>query len=176
VAFEGYCAGGFFPFPGLGLMLRRSSLALTGLFDTRFVLVDQEFSYRLTSGPANLAWFTGTLWVWLLSPRSNSVAQQERALRDLVRLRRYYGVIHRGASARATLLDAVRTVLRPLKRRLQRRAPAVAPPASLQERLSPAECFARSDPWLEKINRERPGEVLVRARIGEGRFACRAVG
>ncbi|MFD2720965.1 glycosyltransferase family A protein [Hymenobacter monticola] len=56
---------------GLPLMIRRSSLALTGLFHTGVVQVDAEFTYRITSLGVNLAWSSALLSVRLENPQSN---------------------------------------------------------------------------------------------------------
>ena len=56
---------------GLPLLIRRSSLALTGLFHTGVVQVDTEFTYRITSLNVNLAWSTAMLSVRLENPQSN---------------------------------------------------------------------------------------------------------
>ena len=56
---------------GLPLIIRRSSLALTGLFHTGVVQVDTEFTYRITSLNVNLAWSTAMLSVRLENPQSN---------------------------------------------------------------------------------------------------------
>jgi glycosyltransferase involved in cell wall biosynthesis len=51
-----------FPFIGLGIMIRRSSIPLTGLFNTTIKLVDSEFSLRVTTN-ANFVWYTGVLGI-----------------------------------------------------------------------------------------------------------------
>jgi glycosyltransferase involved in cell wall biosynthesis len=56
---------------GLPLMIRRSSLALTGLFHSGVVQVDAEFTYRITSLNVNLAWSSALLSVRLENPHSN---------------------------------------------------------------------------------------------------------
>ena len=56
---------------GLPLLIRRASLALTGLFHTGVVQVDTEFTYRITSLNVNLAWSTAMLSVRLENPQSN---------------------------------------------------------------------------------------------------------
>ena len=61
-----------FGFCGLGLMLRRDSLALLGLFDPHVIRVDQAYSFRVTSGPLHMALYTGCLYVRILNPESNS--------------------------------------------------------------------------------------------------------
>ena len=50
----------------LPLFIRRSSLALTGLFNTGVVQVDTEFTYRITSlKGVSIAWSTAMLSVRL---------------------------------------------------------------------------------------------------------------
>ncbi|UOQ97074.1 glycosyltransferase family 2 protein [Hymenobacter sp. 5317J-9] len=56
---------------GLPLLIRRESLALTGLFHTGVVQVDTEFTYRITSLNINMAWSTAMLSVRLENPQSN---------------------------------------------------------------------------------------------------------
>jgi len=56
---------------GLPLIIRRKSLALTGLFHTGSVQVDTEFTYRITSLNVNLAWSTAMLSVRIENPQSN---------------------------------------------------------------------------------------------------------
>ena len=45
-----------FAFCGLGLMLRREVLALSGLFDTFYTRADLSFTYRITGLGLRLAW------------------------------------------------------------------------------------------------------------------------
>ena len=58
-------------FIGLPLIIRRSVLALTGLFNTQSVQVDTEFTYRITSLNINLAWSTALLAMRIENPQSN---------------------------------------------------------------------------------------------------------
>ncbi|MGI0484478.1 glycosyltransferase [Pantanalinema rosaneae CENA516] len=80
-----------FDFSGLGLMIRRSSIPLTGLFNTNFLWVDCEFTYRITSRHVNLAWFTGLCWVHCGNLQSNS-RQWKRMRLDMDRLDKFYGI------------------------------------------------------------------------------------
>ncbi|MEW6303168.1 MAG: glycosyltransferase [Verrucomicrobiota bacterium] len=155
-----------FEFSGLGLMLRRRSLALTGLFDPRFLRVDMEFALRLTSGPANLAWYAGYLWVRIQNDRSNGITAMQRVVEDTIKLRRYYGVVHRGATAAVIAEDAARALLRPWKQKLTRRALAEveAAPQTYQFKEDWPAVFARCDAWLESKNREQPPQFLTRNR------------
>jgi len=55
--FKNYVKNGqIFPFTGLSLMIRKSSMALTGFFYSNIVCVDTEFALRITEIGVNIAW------------------------------------------------------------------------------------------------------------------------
>lgn len=57
---------------GLPLIIRRTSLAITGLFNTGVVQVDTEFTYRITGlKGVSLAWSTAIISTRLENPQSN---------------------------------------------------------------------------------------------------------
>lgn len=60
-----------FSFCGLGIMLRKQSLPLLGLFHTGVIRVDAEYTLRVTSGKAQIAWFTGRTWIHIPNSQSN---------------------------------------------------------------------------------------------------------
>ncbi|MEK7675117.1 MAG: glycosyltransferase [Verrucomicrobiota bacterium] len=151
-----------YSFGDLGLMLRRSSLALTGLFDPRYVLLDAEFTLRLTSGPARLAWYTGCVWARILNPRSTSLMRFESVRDDYIRLRRYYSVIHRQPSLLVALRDCARTVFRPVKRRWLPADPSEMFPGSSTTDPPPEwpRLLQRGEDLLAERNRAAGGEFL----------------
>lgn len=61
-----------FSFCGLGMMVRKQSIALIGLFNTKNVRTDMEFTLRATSKTINIAWYTGPTFIRLMNPNSNS--------------------------------------------------------------------------------------------------------
>jgi glycosyltransferase involved in cell wall biosynthesis len=79
-----------FAFCCLGLLIRRGSLAMTGLFSTGFIRVDAEFSYRITSNKVNLAWYTGFVWLHNGNPQSNSVKYAEEMVLEMRKLEQLY--------------------------------------------------------------------------------------
>ncbi|MBF9143438.1 glycosyltransferase [Hymenobacter properus] len=110
---------------GLPLIIRRESLALTGLLHTGSVQVDTEFTYRITSLNVNLAWSTAIISVRLENPQSNfrlmnSGKNGRRASdEEADRIRYYYD--KRYSSLKNVLkqrvpLDMLKKPLRPLKR------------------------------------------------------------
>ncbi|MCC3155058.1 glycosyltransferase family 2 protein [Hymenobacter sp. BT770] len=66
---------------GLPLIIRRSSLSLTGLFNTNAVLVDTEFTARITALDVNIGWSSAMLSVRIDNPDSN-FNKYDAALRD----------------------------------------------------------------------------------------------
>ncbi|MCC3155059.1 glycosyltransferase family A protein [Hymenobacter sp. BT770] len=76
---------------GLSLIIRRSSLALTGLFHTGSVLVDSEFTFRITALNVNIAWSSAWLSMRLDNPQSN-FRNFNAPLRDdeVIRMMYYY--------------------------------------------------------------------------------------
>ena len=80
---------------GLPLLIRRASLALTGLFHTGVVQVDTEFTYRITSlKGVSIAWSTAMLSVRLENPQSNfrvmNQGKDAKASTDESNRMRYY--------------------------------------------------------------------------------------
>ncbi len=95
-----------FTFCGLGLMIRKSSLPLIGLFYTGIVRVDYEFGLRITSGKINLAWYTGNCYVRIANPKSNSITQSNKMLSDQIKCDYFYlGILPK--SQRNRFLDLI---------------------------------------------------------------------
>ncbi|MDO7846739.1 glycosyltransferase family A protein [Hymenobacter sp. M29] len=112
---------------GLPLLIRRESLALTGLLHTGTVQVDTEFTYRITSLNVNLAWSTAMMSVRLENPQSNfrvmNRGQKWRRASDeeADRIRYYYD--KRYSSLKNVLtqrlpFDWLKEPFRPIKRAL----------------------------------------------------------
>ncbi|MBL7855232.1 MAG: glycosyltransferase [Cyclobacteriaceae bacterium] len=81
-----------FFFTGLGILIRKDSIPLVGLFDPAFLIVDYEFSLRVTAGKARMAWYSGAVFVNLVTSSSNSQRHWERLYQERHRLARYYGL------------------------------------------------------------------------------------
>lgn len=111
---------------GLPLLIRRSSLALTGLFHTGVVQVDTEFTYRITSLNINLVWSTAMLSVRLENPQSNfRVMNQGRAAdastQESNRMKFYYDKTISNSFRdfvrhKSGWLEQIKMPLRPVKR------------------------------------------------------------
>lgn len=81
-----------FMFTGLGIMFRNKSLALLGLFDPNFTIIDYEYTLRVTSSKAKLAWFTGHTFVNIINPNSNSRRYWRKLYQEKLRLHNFYGL------------------------------------------------------------------------------------
>ena len=73
-----------------GLLLRRSSIAVFGLADTASRFWEGDFTLRLTSGKARLAWYTGITWRHVFNPDSVSVNSGNGWAVESAALRRRY--------------------------------------------------------------------------------------
>jgi glycosyltransferase involved in cell wall biosynthesis len=94
---------------GLGILLRKRSIPLLGLFSTSFVWVDYEFLTRAIHTRATIAWFSDPVALRIHNPSSNSVRFAHRLAVERMRLNRYYA-----STLRPNLVDR----LRGLKHRL----------------------------------------------------------
>lgn len=114
---------------GLPLIIRRTSLALTGLFNTGVVQVDTEFTYRITSLKGiSIAWSTAMLSVRLENPQSNfRVMNQGKAANasteEANRMRYYYDKQYGNdlgslLRQRVPYAEWLKKPLRPIKRAL----------------------------------------------------------
>lgn len=82
-----------FFFNGTCLMIRRSSLNLTGLFNTHCLLADMEFTLRVT-GVAKIAWCTGIIATRILNSQSNNLKYAEKAKSEDEKLCQFYDYKH----------------------------------------------------------------------------------
>lgn len=62
-----------FIFCGLSFMIRKMSLSYLGLFNTKFKMIDLEYSLRISTSKTNIAFHTGFGFVAIANPDSNSV-------------------------------------------------------------------------------------------------------
>ena len=83
-------AGTPFEFAVLGLMLRRSSLPLLGLWDPSFKNADAEFTFRATAGKAKLAWCLSPTFVFIRTKEGVTMNNLQRMRRETLKLRKFY--------------------------------------------------------------------------------------
>jgi glycosyltransferase involved in cell wall biosynthesis len=110
-----------FAFTGLGLFIRKSSIANIGLFNTSFVRVDAEYSLRISSGRCNFAWYTGYCWAHISNNGSNSRKYESAMKSELKRLYVLHGV--KDDVIQNTKAKVVR-ILKPIKQAFKKSSPA----------------------------------------------------
>ncbi|WP_165963642.1 glycosyltransferase family A protein [Hymenobacter radiodurans] len=113
---------------GLPFLIRRKSLAITGLFHTGVVQVDTEFTYRITSLNVNLAWSTAMLSVRIENPQSNFRVMNQREGRsasdlEADRMRFYYDKsigdsFQDFVRYKSGWIEMLKAPIRPIKRRI----------------------------------------------------------
>ncbi|MBD2715724.1 glycosyltransferase family 2 protein [Microvirga sp. STR05] len=173
---------------GLPLLIRRTSLALTGLFHTGVVQVDTEFTYRITSLNVNLAWSTAMLSTRIENPQSNFRVMNQgkgRSASDLEadRMRFYYDKTISNSFRdfvryKSGWSEMLKAPLRPVKRKvfdvLNREqyqgnkalptgytGPALAPGTAPEEAIGRA--FEVADGFMASYNAHHPTKFLARS-------------
>lgn len=79
-----------FSFCGLGIMFRRTSLPVLGLWDLSFRAADAEFSFRVTAGKAKVAWYTGYTFINVSNPQSVTLSFSKKIKGEKERLNKFY--------------------------------------------------------------------------------------
>lgn len=162
---------------GLPMLIRRSSIALTGLFNTGMVQVDTEFTYRITSLNVSLAWSSKVLSVRIENPQSNfRVMGRQTSQDEADRMRYFYDKrIGHGFTDyvryKSGWLDALKKPIRPLKRTLfdqfklaQYQGHSQIPTAyvPVEGEVSLVAAFRVADEFMTRYNVEHPAEFLYK--------------
>ena len=104
---------------GLPLLIRRSSLPLLGLFYTGVVFVDLEYTYRISTVKANIAWCTALLSMHVDNPNGNFNRMSPKSREaEYNRVRNFFVKPTRrspGQFVRDTI-EAAKRPIRPMKR------------------------------------------------------------
>lgn len=74
----------------LGLMFRRSSLPVLGFWNLSFTMADTEYTFRVTAGKANIAWYTGSAYVYIKNQHGVTWVRRNRVAKEIARLRKFY--------------------------------------------------------------------------------------
>jgi hypothetical protein len=166
---------------GLPLLIRRTSLSLTGLFNTGVVQMDAEFTYRITSLNVNIAWCSHLLSMRIENPQSNfRLMNQGKGRNNSVlesnRMRFYYDKrigdsFFDFARHKSGWLESLKAPIRPAKRLLSdalnmkqyegfEKIPSGYQPVAGEEPLSAA--FRICDSFMTAYNAQHPLEFLHR--------------
>jgi glycosyltransferase involved in cell wall biosynthesis len=105
-----------FIFCGLSILLRKDALPLFGLWNTNYLIIDFEYSLRVTAGKGKLGWFSGVNYINIVNQRSNSGMNWQRMEIEREQLEaQYFG---RRPLISFRQKDSLKNLLRPLKRKL----------------------------------------------------------
>ncbi len=71
-----------FTFGDVSMLMRKSSIPYIGLYDTSFVMMDYEFSLRISYLQANIAYYTGFNAMSISNPNSVSASARSHSLKS----------------------------------------------------------------------------------------------
>lgn len=137
-----------FKFCGLGIMFRRSSLPILGLWNLSFRAADAEFSFRITAGKAHIAWYTGYSFINVSNPQSVSIVYRKKIKNEFERLDKFY----LDKNPEPYILQKIKVLIRKLKIGNSRRSEG----AFLAKW---PQIAGVAEKWLE-IKNEKPGQFL----------------
>lgn len=151
-----------FGFCGLGIMLRKESLPLLGLFHTGIIRVDAEYTLRVTSGKAQIAWFTGRTWIHIPNSQSNVVVHGPQIDFEGEKMYQFYTGKSIKPLSDLQILDLAKTGIRTKrfndKSALQKSSQSMQ---NLTNQNIPS-IFEICDAWLISCNQNEKGSFLVR--------------
>ncbi|GAB3724562.1 hypothetical protein GCM10027594_05780 [Hymenobacter agri] len=161
---------------GLPLIVRRSSLPLIGLFYTGVVFVDLEYTYRISTVKANIAWCTGLLSMHMDNPNGNfNRMPADKREAEYARVRDFFVKPARRSPVQFVRdgIEAAKRPLRPMKRALfdrmgwaQFQNPEVFStgyvPRAGEDHL--AACFRVCDEFMAAQNAVRKVEFIYKAQ------------
>ncbi len=79
-----------FYFCDLGVLFRRDSLPVVGMWNSLFPGPDIEFSLRVSAGKSKIAWYSGYSYVNISNPKSISLTQMKKTDDLKTRLDKFY--------------------------------------------------------------------------------------
>lgn len=132
-----------FSFAELGTMIRRSSLPIIGLRDTSIRRADAEFSLRLTSGKARIAWSNSYSYVNVLNKQSVSKVYLKELAKETDRLNKFY----LDKNPDLFLIKKMKIIRNKLRMLLRRKKAGPSGQSSFPE------LIAQAEKWLTEKNR-----------------------
>lgn len=149
-----------FSFCDLGLMIRRNSLPLLGLFHTGIRRIDYEYTLRITTGKAQLAWYTNPVWIRVLNPGREdhlSPNEGERGILNEQRANAFYF----GTTVRQLVLQDFQETVRRLRARLRLLYIRwIGPRPRYPFPNDWSAVYAMCDDWLRNQNQKSNGRFL----------------
>jgi glycosyltransferase involved in cell wall biosynthesis len=140
-----------FEFAVLGIMFRRTSLPILGFWNLSFTSADTEYTFRVTAGKGNVAWYTGPAFVYIKNQDGVTWVRRDRLKKELSRLRKFYLDENPPSQIKEFLIKTKTTLKRAST--FWKNVPAQSFPTPW------AELHAQSEKWLEEKNRDQNGQI-----------------
>jgi glycosyltransferase involved in cell wall biosynthesis len=147
-----------FPFGDIGMMVRRESLALLGIFSPQIAWIDYEYSLRATSTVAVVAYMNRTTGIRLTNDGSKSVRFYRQLLEERRKIDSYYQPPWQPSSF-ADRLRAVKARTKAILSQRRRRVKQVTAVAT--ECPPPSVAFTAADALLKRVREEEQAAVFV---------------
>lgn len=132
-----------FIFCGLSILFRKDAIPLIGLWDGNFIIIDFEFSLRITSSKVRLGWYEELFYVNIVNQQSNSGRHWKRMELEKERLEHFY--LNKRKLVSYNTKDRFKEMLRPIKYRLF--------PTKIINPVSYEEIYKQSKEQLEFANK-----------------------
>jgi glycosyltransferase involved in cell wall biosynthesis len=140
-----------FIFCGLSIIFRKDALPLIGFWNPNFLIIDFEYTLRVTASKARIGWYTGLIYVNIVNQQSNSGRHWKRMEMEREKLEFFY--FGKKPLISFKVKDRVKNIFRPLKYRLFPSRPAN--PQSYEQ------VYMQSKQLLKAENEKLKHEVLV---------------
>lgn len=139
-----------FIFCGLSIIFRKDALPLIGFWNPNFLIIDFEFTLRVTSSKAKVGWYTGLLYVNIVNQQSNSGRHWKRMEIEREKLEQFY--FGKKPFLSFQTKDRIKNLFRPIKYKLF--------PEKVANPMSYEDIYHQSMQLLNKKNQSSKHEVL----------------
>jgi glycosyltransferase involved in cell wall biosynthesis len=140
-----------FIFCGLSIMLRKDALPLLGFWSTNYLIIDFEYTLRVSAGKAKIGWYTGMVYVNIVNDRSNSGNNWRRIEIEKEKLEQQY--FDKRPIISYQTKDKIKNIFRPIKYKLF--------PVKIESPLSYEEVYRKGVEILEEANKKIQHELLT---------------
>lgn len=140
-----------FIFCGLSVVFRKDALPLIGFWNPNFLVIDFEYTLRVTASKARLGWYTGLLYVNIVNEQSNSGRHWKRMEIEKEKLEQFY--LGKSPLLSYQTKDKLKNILRPIKYKLF--------PKKILNPLPYKDIYQQSVQRLKESNQSIQHEVIV---------------
>jgi glycosyltransferase involved in cell wall biosynthesis len=139
-----------FIFCGLSIIFRKDALPLIGFWNPNFIIIDFEYTLRVTASKAKIGWYTGLIYVNIVNQQSNSGRHWKRMEIEREKLEKFY--FNKTFLLSYQTKDKIKSVFRPIKYKFF--------PVKVEDPLTYKDIYKESSLLLEEKNQSIKHEVL----------------